>query len=53
LYSRIKTSSRKEDMGKPKRITAREIEGIPKCLRSGETNLLHIITNKAKEHGKK
>lgn len=38
-------------MGKLMRITAREIEGIPKCPRSGETNLLHIITNKAKEHG--
>lgn len=41
------------NMSKPKTIKqiAREIEGIPKCPRSGETNLLHIITNKAKEHG--
>ena len=44
---------KKKDMGNPKKIKqiAREIEGIPKCPTSGETNLLHIIANKAKKHG--
>ena len=42
------------NMSKPKNIKqiAREIEGIPKCPRSGENNLLHAILNH-KKNGKR